>query len=141
MITPLATIKPAVELFTTGQFARLNKNNTVDEYRDECRKIDGFEMVDVKVSEIVTLSPADYDDFANGLLTDYEWLSGKGGSGTRANLREVKYFCHYTDEEQAAFRAQAYRDCVLVQAEGREALAVDPQGYAYARYVGFVAAA
>ena len=140
MITPLATVKPAFDIFTQAQFAHLNKQNTVDEYRANCLKIDGSEMVDVKVSEIVTLSVEDYDAFANDLLNNYDWLEGKGGCGTRADLREVDNFSQYTDEEQDAFRAQVFHSCVLVQADGRDALAIDPSGYAYARYLGFVAA-
>ena len=58
------------------------------------------------------LSAAEYDAFANTLLVDREWLTGRGG------------------------QSNGYRQVVEVCAPGRTTLYVDPSGGSYGRYVG-----
>lgn len=67
----------------------------------------------VVISEIRELTTVEYDDFADALLQDRDWLAGKGG-----------------------FPDQATRHVVAVVAENRKTLYVDPSGSAYGRYVG-----
>jgi hypothetical protein len=78
----------------------------------------------------------EYDQFTRELLGDYEWLDGKGGANTEANLREVEKFWDYTEEEQSQWRALAYRLVVAVSAPRRATIYVDPSGFNYARYIG-----
>jgi hypothetical protein len=58
------------------------------------------------------LTPAEYDAFANTLLEDRDWLTGRGG------------------------HADGHRRVVEVSATGRTTLYVDPSGSSYGRYVG-----
>ena len=58
------------------------------------------------------LTPAEYDAFANSLLEDHDWLTGRGG------------------------HADGHRCVVEVSAPGRTTLYVDPSGSSYGRYVG-----
>ena len=58
------------------------------------------------------LTPAEYDAFANTLLEDRDWLTGRGG------------------------HADGHRRAVEVSAPGRTTLYVDPSGSSYGRYVG-----
>jgi len=67
----------------------------------------------VIISEARELTTAEYDNFANTLLQDCDWLAGKGG-----------------------FPDQTMRHVIAVLAENRKTLYVDPSGSAYGRYVG-----
>jgi hypothetical protein len=58
------------------------------------------------------LTTAEYDIFANTLLQDRDWLTGRGG------------------------HANGQRQVVEVSAPGRTTLYVDPSGGSYGRYVG-----
>ena len=58
------------------------------------------------------LTPAEYDAFANTLLDDRDWLTGRGG------------------------HADGHRRVVEVSAPGCTTLYVDPSGSSYGRYVG-----
>ena len=58
------------------------------------------------------LTTAEYDAFANTLLEDRDWLTGRGG------------------------HANGHRQVVEVSAPGRTTLYVDPSGGSYGRYVG-----
>lgn len=58
------------------------------------------------------LTAAEYDTFANTLLEDRDWLTGRGG------------------------HANGQRQVVEVNAPGRTTLFVDPSGGSYGRYVG-----
>ena len=58
------------------------------------------------------LTTAEYDSFANTLLEDRDWLTGRGG------------------------HANGQRQVVEVSAPGRTTLYVDPSGGSYGRYVG-----
>jgi len=67
----------------------------------------------VVISEVRELTPVEYDDFADALLLDRDWLAGKGG-----------------------FPDQTTRHVVAVRAKNRKTLYVDPSGSTYGRYVG-----
>lgn len=58
------------------------------------------------------LTACEYDAFANTLLEDRDWLTGRGG------------------------HANGHRQVVEVSAPGRTTLFVDPSGGSYGRYVG-----
>jgi len=58
------------------------------------------------------LTAAEYDEFANNLLDDRDWLAGRGGY------------------------ENGRRNVVEVSAQGRTTLYVDPSGFSYGRYVG-----
>ncbi len=73
---------------------------------------DEGDMAEADISETVTLTTNDYDDFASNFMLGRPWLDGKGGLKNR--IRQV----------------------VKVTAPDREDLFIDPSGYSYARYVG-----
>lgn len=68
------------------------------------------ELIAIEVRK--ELTTAEYDDFANTLLEDRDWLTGRGG------------------------HANGHRQVVEVSAPGRTTLYVDPSGGSYGRYVG-----
>lgn len=76
---------------------------------------DEGEMGEARITAMVVLTAQDYDDFTSNFSLARPWLDGKGGS---KNL---------------------IRQVVKVTAPDREDLFIDPEGYSYARYVGFLA--
>ncbi len=84
----------------------------------------GFEggRSEVKVIETKTLSPSEYDAFANDFMFAWPWLDGKGGTSTKRRGDEIDDVHH----------------CIAVTAPSRETLYVNPDGRSYARYVGII---
>jgi hypothetical protein len=109
--------------------------NEIAEYRDEVAE-GRFHLERCKVTDSVRMSKEEYAEFCNSLMTDRDWLAGKGGTDTTANLPRVEHWWQYTGEQQKEFRMHAYRLVLSVSAPDRPTIYIDPQGYQYARYVG-----
>lgn len=97
---------------------KLNKQDRIGDYLDQVQSRD-FDHCTAEVDEIVCLTCDEWDEFRQHLLTDRPWLAGKGGCPERG-----------------------VRSVILVVRPGETAadsigFFVDPQGYDYARYVGF----
>jgi hypothetical protein len=138
-ITPLEIItiqSGAVELIESV-FPKLNKNDTLEEYTEQL-EAEHFDKVKASVTKVIKLTDSDYDLFTNNLLTSFDWLDGEGGTDSTANLPDVESFYKYSEADQKYWKSEAYTLCVLVYASDRDAILVDPQGYTYARYVGFM---
>lgn len=126
------------DIFEDAKFPKLNKNSHIQEYTGQLDNPDDYYLQRAKVTHIARLTDEQYDALVNGnLLTDIEWLAGKGGSGSTADLRDVDAFGEYTEEEQEAWREQVYNLSIKVVAPDRPTIYIDPQGCRYARYVGF----
>ena len=89
----------------------------------------------------------DYHAFCNNLLTDFDWLAGKGGFNSDYNpvdengetLSQDKLFGGAYPKELKAWRSQSYTIGLLcINTANNEMIIVDPEGYNYARYVGFL---
>lgn len=130
------------EVFVYAKWAHLNKNNTIDQYYYEVYGEVRYDVEKMLVTEVVTLDYKEWYEFRNGLLEDREWLAGKGGTNSSFELseereKEVTAFYQMTPEEQKQWLAKSYRVGLLVKLENTHiGVAVDPQGYDYARYVG-----
>lgn len=135
------------DLRVIANWACLNKNNTLREYEKECsgrgsssRNHVASYRESMKVTHVVELTVKEWNEFTTNFLNDTDWLAGLGGTDSDYDLgREVKDFYELTEAERKEWRAQAYRLGLLVICKdfGRS-IAVDPQGYNYARYVGLV---
>jgi len=136
-ISELETVQAiAVEpYFVHAACARLNKNSHLAEYSKQVSNGD-YQTQLYQVRWHVQLTSSQYKVLADGnLLTDFDWLAGKGGSDSTTALREVDDWFDYTEAEQEQWRNGAYDICLLVMSPiGR--MVIDPQGYTYARYVG-----
>ena len=64
----------------------------------------------VIITEKIILSDQHFEEFKHSLLSSYDWLKGKGGE----------------------------KNCLLVTSASSNPIVVDPQGFDYARYVGFI---
>lgn len=62
---------------------RLNKCNHIEEYLKQINSRH-YDLEWARVTETRTLTVAEWNDLMHGLLTDREWLNGKGGSNTWA---------------------------------------------------------
>lgn len=136
-IKPVSVTAISFPLFVEDvKFAKLNKQNSIEEYQEELES-GKFNLERFRVSDVVVLSEADYEEFLHSFLRDYDFLSGKGGCESTADLREVDSFYEYTEEEQELYRDGSYRVGLIVSKQGsKEHVYVDPQGHDYARYVG-----
>lgn len=76
---------------------------------------DEGQLEEAKITEQVILTAQGYDDFTSNFMLGRPWLDGKGGFKNK--IRQV----------------------IRVTAPEREDLFIDPEGYSYARYVGFLA--
>jgi hypothetical protein len=125
------------EMICKVALPKLNKNCTLDEYREQLTDTERFDIVTGRITDIVSMTAAEYDLFCENLLESFPWLTGKGGGGSTADLRDVESFHQYTKEEREIYREHSYTLFVLVAAPDRDIIAIDPSGHDYARYVGF----
>lgn len=97
---------------------KLNKQERIGSYLEQVHARD-FDHCIAEIEETVCLTCDEWDDFRQHLLTPRTWLAGKGGCPERG-----------------------VRSVILVVRPGETAadslgIFVDPQGYEYARYIGF----
>ena len=132
--------------FCTGVFPRHNKLDTIPEYYAEWKKEGGGSQHPpqpelVQVERVVLLDAAEFSNFRDNLLTDRDWLAGRGGHRSQHDVGDRGYF-DLTEDEREKWSKSAYRVCDIVVREydnpfvGDNCL-VDPQGYNYVRYLGF----
>lgn len=125
-----------------ARFPSLNKRCTADEYREQLARPE-YDRGDrcahwsddlCVVEKVLHLSRADFSHLCNNLLEDRPDL-GNGGTGSDvpapANLWSM------SDAEREAWIAKSWRSVTVVTCDGCRPLVIDPQGYRYARYVGF----
>ena len=125
-----------------ARFPSLNKLCTADEYRkqlarpeydrgDRCANWSDDLCV---VEKVLHLSRGEFSHLCNNLLEDRADL-GNGGTGSDvpapANLWSM------SDAQRDAWIAKSWRAVTVVTCDGCRPLVIDPQGYRYARYVGF----
>jgi hypothetical protein len=88
------------DLFITAKFARLNKNDTIEEYRDQVAE-KRFYLERCKVTHSVRMNAEEYAEFTHALLTDREWLAGLGGTWTTADVPDVELLVTLVKEHSA----------------------------------------
>ncbi|MCY8122859.1 hypothetical protein MOC45_20105 [Bacillus spizizenii] len=120
-----------------SQFANLNKNSTLDQYKDEVTKGD-FTLENVKITKEVHFNTKEaLINFSNMLLNDFDFLAETGGSFTEDNrINSMIDYYNMDDLEKRTVQWNLYG--VGVYYNGELQFIVDAQGYSYARYVGLV---
>ncbi|RJS57576.1 hypothetical protein CJ481_17800 [Bacillus subtilis] len=120
-----------------SQFANLNKNSTLDQYKDEVTKGD-FTLENVKITKEVHFNTeAALNNFSNMLLNEFDFLAETGGSFTEDNrINSMIDYYNMDDLEKNTVKWNLYG--VGVYYNGELQFIVDAQGYSYARYVGLV---
>lgn len=120
-----------------AKFAKLNKNNTIEEYEEEVAK-DSYNLEDIKISKEVHFKNADsLEYFSNLLLNNFDFLDGTGGSNTDdKRVNSMADYRNMSKEEQKTVKW--YREGIAIYINNKLQFVVDAQGYSYARYVGLV---
>ncbi|XAK59261.1 LPD29 domain-containing protein [Bacillus inaquosorum] len=120
-----------------SQFANLNKNSTLDQYKDEVTKGD-FTLENVKITKEVHFNTEEaLNNFSNMLLNEFDFLAKTGGSFTEDNrINSMIDYYNMDDLEKRTVQWNLYG--VGVYYGGKLQFIVDAQGYSYARYVGLV---
>jgi hypothetical protein len=116
----------------------LNKNNTLIEYTEQ-RESGEYETVRGKITHRATITAEQYDILTNNLLENVPWLAGKGGCQCDIDFPDVDSVYQLAPEQMEVYRENVYTLFVGVSAPSLETIYIDPQGYDYARYVGFSA--
>lgn len=118
-------------------FANLNKNNTLDQYKEEVAKGDYY-LNTLKVTrEIYFKDKKSYNLYINMLLHDFSFIDGTGGSYTDdLRINSMTDYYNMTSEEQKTVEWLLQGIAVYVNDELM--FVVDAQGYSYARYVGII---
>lgn len=123
-----------------AKFACLNKLNTLQEYYQECNKINGFRWQQCRIDTILQLTSGEYETFSNAFLSNSPFLTSKlndsGGTYSDSIYLPDLNFQFATEEQREDWYARSFCSVALVTAPERTPFVVDTQGYAYARYVG-----
>ena len=97
----------------------------------------------VEIENIINISNQDYDFFVNNLLTKFDGplaslLDYRGGNTSDYhNPEQMKddYFGYLEEANKPEYDPRSLG--TLITSQNRVSIVVDPQGYDYARYVGF----
>lgn len=132
-------VKPLEEnkqYFVIGsEFADLNKNNTIDQYKAEIEK-GKYSLENVKITKEVNFNNQEaLTNFSNMLLNDFDFLAETGGSYTDdVRINSMTDFDMMDELERSSVQWNLYG--VAVYFNNKLQFIVDSQGYNYARYVG-----
>ena len=120
-----------------SQFAHLNKNNTLDQYKEEVEKGE-YSLENVKITkEVHFQSEEALEYFSNLLLKDFTWLEGTGGSYTDdVRINSMTDYYNMTEEERKTVIWTTVG--VAIYFNNQLQYIVNPEGHSYARYVGLV---
>lgn len=102
--------------FKSVAMPSLNKNMTLKEYKEERLRDFGYNDIYVTRNIVINSFKA-FKHFCNNLLTSFEFLKGFGG---------------YNPE------TGTLQNCIAVYHNDIVQFIIDPEGFSYARYVGFV---
>jgi hypothetical protein len=129
-------LEETTQYFVTGaEFADLNKNNTLDQYKEEV-KSGKYSIENVKVTKEVHFNNLEaLENFSNMLLNDFDFLANTGGSFTDDNrINTITDFYNMDEMERESVKWNLYG--VAINFNNELQFVVDAQGYNYARYVG-----
>ena len=134
VIIPISVYQVHTEVYIKSNFPSLNKQNWITDYHSQAPNI-----CQAKIVKIVHLSLEDYRTFLYSLLSNQEWLAEEGGSNSHYISEKYgdDYDKLFKDKLEAdRYRRECYEISILVT-DGLEYILVNPEGYDYARYVGF----
>ena len=117
------------QYYIFGLRGGIGKESTLDELRERAdRDTDAY-----ITRRLVFSNAAALDKFCNMLLHDFDFISGKGGTGTNdprvtdTNIMKLNTY----QREQVKFYAV---DCIAVYLDNVLQFVINPEGYSYARY-------
>jgi len=118
-----------------SEFANLNKNCTLDQYKEEVSKGD-FYLQNVKITKEVHFNNIEsLENFSNLLLNDFDFLTNTGGSYTDdKRINSMTDYHNMSEAERKTVEFNLYG--VAVYFNNKLQFVIDAQGYNYARYIG-----
>ncbi len=118
-------------------FPKLNKRNTLKGYFEQLHPGQYHVQSRVMIKKVIVLTAEQYEIFSNHLLHRFEWLEECGGSDSTAEGLSSDDYYKLSPEEQKTWEDHSYLEVVKIVCDGKPAFFVNPEGYGYARYVGF----
>lgn len=131
-------IEESQEYFVkNAQFAHLNKNNTLDQYKKEV-EVGAYYLNTLKVEkEIHFKDLKSLKLFENMLLNDFDFIDHTGGSYTKdLRINSMSDYYNMTEEERKSI--QWILKGIGVYYNNELIFVIDAQGYSYCRYVGLI---
>ena len=121
-------------------FAKLNKNETLGEYKRLCAKGD-YRLEDIIIKKIVFLDSVEWEKISTSFLENLAIWNEIGGSEYTGNDRSILefegQFWELSDDQIQEYRDNSKTLTVMVINETtEETFYVNTEGYSYARYVG-----
>lgn len=120
-----------------SKWANLNKNNTLDEYKEEVKKGEYSTQAAKIQKEIHFKDIKALEYFSSLLLHDFDFISGTGGNYTNdKRITEIDDYYKMEREEQKTVKWN--RQAVAVFYNNDIQFIIDAQGHNYSRYVGLI---
>ncbi len=121
-------------------FAKLNKNETLDEYKRLCAKGD-YRLENIIIKKIIFLDSVEWEKITNSFLDDlalWNEIGGREYTGEDRSIIEFDgQFWELSDDQVQEYRTNSSTLTVMVINETtKETFYVNTEGYNYARYVG-----
>ena len=122
-----------------AQFANLNKNNTLDQYKKEVAAGEYY-LNTLKVEKEIHFNDLKaLKLFENMLLHDFDFIDHTGGSYTE-DLRINSMTDYYNMAEEERKGVQWILKGIAIYYNNELIFVIDAQGYSYCRYVGVIGA-
>lgn len=115
---------------------RLNKQDRISSYLQQLESGD-YDLEDAEITESRQLSAREWNELMMNLLEDRDWLAEKGGTGSWTMPGDCDFF-KLSEADREEWKRGAYILVIEVIAPTGQRIYIDPQGYNYARYVGFL---
>lgn len=120
------------QIYIAGLAAGIGKEATMDEVKRTFEEYHSTE--DAVITRRVTFATREaFEAFSGLLLDDFEWLEGKGGTGTDDNRMEGVSMYQLTKDQRQSVKWYAC-DCIGVYVGDRLEMVSNPEGYSYSRY-------
>ena len=117
------------QYYVFGLVGGIGKENSISELKERAdRPHDAYITRRVNFSNTAAL-----EKFGNMLLHDFDFLSGKGGTGTNDPRVTDENIMKLNTEQREQVKFYAV-DCVGVYLNGKLQFVINPEGYNYARY-------
>lgn len=112
--------------------AGIGKESTLSELNESIAEYN--RRTDAVITRRVTFATREaFEAFAGLLLDDFDWLAGKGGTGTDDARMEGVELYQLNEDQRASVKWYAC-DCIAVYVGDSLELVCNPEGYSYSRY-------
>ena len=122
------------QIYITNLVGGIGKEATLEELNETLRDYDRTQE-DALISRKVTFATRDaFELFGNYLIDDFDFLTGKGGTGSEdIRLEGIKDLYKLTTDQRDSVKWYLC-DCVAIYVGEELQIVCDPEGYSYSRY-------